>query len=284
MDEATPQNQNVRAPLRRPVRPIPEQKEEVNYRIKMWMGLLMVALAISVDLAELAITWTGVVVIGGILSSLLSIVVSFIFWLWLLLLGVSSFTNPKRFAVLLITCLGEIIPFLDAVPILSWLWTFGIIATVYLTRKEDEGGAVGALAGATMTLLERRYTNYKEILNDPQKIAETKKKYGKNIFAISKNELIAEATGINKEYSAKTSYGREVNIADSTNYSGLDNVKPFKKNQQKSGSRPNQNTLNLKTSVSNTTDKNNTVDYDHFKRYAQRHEDYRRSDMLNKMK
>lgn len=148
MEETFDQNQNIRAPLRRPVRPIPQEKQEVKYRIKWWMGGALIIFAVCVDLAELAITWIGVVAVGGILSTIISTVAGFIFWVWYLILGVPAFGNPKQFAVRMITVAGEIIPFFDAIPILSWLWTVGTIITVIMTRSEDEGGTLSKISGA----------------------------------------------------------------------------------------------------------------------------------------
>lgn len=120
--------------------------EEKRERIKVWMGVALVVFALCVDVAELVITWVGLVAIGGIISSLISLVAGFIFWVWFLLLGVPAFSSPKQFAVRFITFVGEIIPFFDAIPLASFLWTAGTIVAVLMVRSEDKGGTLGKAA------------------------------------------------------------------------------------------------------------------------------------------
>ena len=74
MDEAIEQNRPYREPLRRPVVSRINTENEVNYRIKWWMGIAIITVAIFTDLVELLITWIGAVKIGGILSMVVSIV------------------------------------------------------------------------------------------------------------------------------------------------------------------------------------------------------------------
>lgn len=109
----------------------------------MWMAVALVVFAICVDLAEVAITWLGFVVVGGILSSVLSTIAGFVFWVWFLILGVPALSNPKQFAVRAITFVGELIPFFDAIPLLSFLWTIGTIVVVVMIRSEDKGNLLG---------------------------------------------------------------------------------------------------------------------------------------------
>lgn len=152
MDEYYPQNQTY---LRRPVRSIPQEKEEVKYRIKTWMGAALIIVAFCVDLLELGITWAGVIAVGGVLSTLLSLVMGYVFWIWLMILGVSGFSNPKQFGTRVVTFLVEIIPAIDAIPVLSWLWTIGMIFIVVMARMEDRGenpsflGAFGVILSHT---------------------------------------------------------------------------------------------------------------------------------------
>ncbi|OHA94131.1 MAG: hypothetical protein A3E02_02005 [Candidatus Zambryskibacteria bacterium RIFCSPHIGHO2_12_FULL_38_34] len=146
MAETPPQNQTA---LKRPVRQVAQQQEEKKERIKLWMGGALIIFALCVDLTELVITWLGFVAVGGILSSIVSVVAGFIFWIWFMLLGVPAFSNPKQFAVRAVTFVGEIIPLFDAIPFLSFLWTIGTIAAVLMVRSEDKGGIIGKAANMT---------------------------------------------------------------------------------------------------------------------------------------
>ena len=82
MANTPPQNQTA---LRRPVRQVAQQQEEKKERIKLWMGGALIIFALCVDLTELVITWLGFVAVGGILSSIVSVVAGFIFWIWFML-------------------------------------------------------------------------------------------------------------------------------------------------------------------------------------------------------
>lgn len=111
------------------------------------MGWALIITALCVDLAEMAITWVGFIAVGGILSEILALVAGFGFWVWFSILGVSMSSNTKRFAVGIASFLIEIIPGFDAIPLLSWMWTLGMIFTVIMTRMEDEG-ETPSLSGA----------------------------------------------------------------------------------------------------------------------------------------
>lgn len=143
--EEDQQNRSHR-PLVRPIKVVQQAQEEKKERIKIWMGAALVLFALCVDLSELAITWLGLVLIGGILSIIISILAGFIFWIWFMFLGIPAFSSPKHFAVRAVTFVGEIIPFLDAIPFLSFLWTIGTIITVLMIRAEDKGGMLGKVA------------------------------------------------------------------------------------------------------------------------------------------
>lgn len=120
--------------------------EEKKERIKVWMAAALIIFAVCVDLAELAVTWLGLVVIGGVLSSVISVLAGFVFWIWFLLLGVPVLSSPKHFAVRSVTFVGEIMPFFDAIPLVSFLWTIGTITTVLMIRSEDKGGIISKAA------------------------------------------------------------------------------------------------------------------------------------------
>lgn len=144
MDDSNPQNRQV---VRREVRRIPQPQEEKPERIKMWMAVCLFLFAVFIDLAELLITWLGLVAVGGLLSTIVSSTGGFIFWIWYLILRVPAMSNPKQFIVRLSTFAIEIIPFLDAIPFISWAWTIGTIVTIVMTRSEDKGGIISKATG-----------------------------------------------------------------------------------------------------------------------------------------
>lgn len=174
--------------------------EEKRERIKIWMAACIVAVALFIDLIELVTTWLG---IGVITSFVIVPPVTLIFWIWYKLLDIPFIASPKKFATLAITCLVEIIPALDAIPILSFGWTIGAIILIILVRSEDRGGIVGQLAGATTSIMSKRYQSYKSVFDNPQEIAKMKKTLGKNVFAISKKELVGDVAKRNLGISDK---------------------------------------------------------------------------------
>ena len=60
------------------------------------------------------------------------------------MLGVSFITSPKRLATMAVQAVAEIIPGLDALPVL----TVGTILLIIITRSEDKGGIIGKIADA----------------------------------------------------------------------------------------------------------------------------------------
>lgn len=144
MDDLNPTSRQV---VRREVRRIPEIQKEGTERIKTWMAVCLIIFAISVDLTEFLTTWLGLVQLGGLLSTIISSVAGFIFWIWYLILGVPAISNPKQFVVRFSTFIIEIIPFIDAIPFISWAWTIGTIVTIIMTRSEDKGGIISKATG-----------------------------------------------------------------------------------------------------------------------------------------
>lgn len=140
MDETINQ-QNNRAPLRREVRPIPQEPENKRKRIKMWMAACIVIVAGCVDAAQALLTG---VAIGAVLSPVISVVAWFAFWVWFMILGVSYISNPKKIAAMGGAGILEIIPILGALP----AFTAGVATTVFLTMSEDKGGIIGKAADA----------------------------------------------------------------------------------------------------------------------------------------
>lgn len=114
---------------------------EKKQRIEGWMAACLVTFAGSVDLFQALLTFIAV---GVVLAPVISVGVSFILWLWLSMLGVSFITSPKRLATMTVQAVAEIIPGLDALPVL----TVGVILLIIITRSEDKGGIIGKVADA----------------------------------------------------------------------------------------------------------------------------------------
>lgn len=141
MDETTPQNPNVRGPLRRPVRPIPAEQEQKRERIKKWMAACLIIVAGCVDAAQALLT---ALAIGAVLGPVISAVAWFGFWVWFMILGVSFVSNPKKLLTMGTAGVLEVVPVLGALP----AFTAGIAITVFMTMAEDKGGIIGKAAGA----------------------------------------------------------------------------------------------------------------------------------------
>jgi hypothetical protein len=121
-------------------RAVEARENEKKERIKIWMGVCLVLVAFSIDTLEMIFDF---IFIGAIINPVMAFGAAFLFWLWFQILGVPYTTSPKRLATQCITFIVETIPFLDAIPFLSFLWTIGMILTVYLTWAEDKGGIIG---------------------------------------------------------------------------------------------------------------------------------------------
>lgn len=224
-----------------------DQDSESRQRIKVWMGVAMIVVALTVDIVELVLEWLG---IGMVTNVVTTPAFTFIFWLWFLMLGIPFMASPKRFFVFLAQCLAEIIPALDAVG--GFFWTAGTIILVLMVRAEDKGGIIGEISGATMNLVQQRYRPYrklgnKQFANKLSEIRETRRATGFNPLAISKNEIANKAAGRNPEFS-KDQYGRAVEAtATSANQSVA----------QKMGPQTRRQFLNSKRDRMNKTDQNN---------------------------
>lgn len=125
-----------------------QRKEENPERISKWTALFLIITAFFVDLVELFITYIGVVVIGGILSIIVSFGATALFGIWFAILGVNQSGNTKNTSMLskkmltqIGTVMAENIPFLDAIP-LAFFWTIGMILTIWMVRSEDKNGII----------------------------------------------------------------------------------------------------------------------------------------------
>lgn len=190
---------------------------------------MLIIMAICVDLAELAITWIGAIVIGAILSELLSIVAATAFWIIFQILGVSMSSNTKRFTISLTAFLIEIIPAFDAIPILSWAWTAGMIFTVVLTRMEDRGENF-SVSG---------FLN--ETISFTSPMGAVARKYNYDMFRKPPGVAIAEKVGLSNKFAGKFLYKNTTDQQSPTKNSLV--------KQKQQSKIPETNTLNLKKSA-----------------------------------
>jgi hypothetical protein len=139
-----PQN---KTPLRRSVRPIPQQQEEKVERISKMMGFLFIVLAFCVDLFEMILEWLGIGLLG--LSTLISICATMAFWIWFKKHSVHFTGKPKNLLRFGGTSFLEMIPGLDA--IFGFVWTVGIFALVGSTMEEDgQSGIIVTIYQSTL--------------------------------------------------------------------------------------------------------------------------------------
>lgn len=163
------------------------------------MGACIVAVALFIDLFESVTTWLG---IGIVMSLVIAPCATLMFWIWYKILGVPFLASPKKFATIAVTSLVEIIPALDAIPLLSFGWTIGAIILVVMVRAEDKGGVIGNLSGAAMGLMQARYKTYKGQLDRMNQLKPKQVYALKQNMKISRGELIGAA--IAKDKSPKT--------------------------------------------------------------------------------
>jgi hypothetical protein len=122
---------------------------EHHQRIKIWMGGLMLMVAVTIDLIQALLT---LVAIGLVLSPLITIGATVLFWIWFKILGISFVSNPKRLVTFAAESIGELIPAIDALP----LWTIGTLGTILITRSEDKGGLLGKAASLASPVLNQK--------------------------------------------------------------------------------------------------------------------------------
>lgn len=127
MDEKSQQNRQI---LRRPIRPIPQQAEK-RERIKIWMGVCLIILALFIDGFQALLTAFG---IGLVFGPIISVAAYFTFWIIFMILGVTFIKNPKKIAVVGGSAIIEF--FLSFLPGFS----AGVAAIVFITIAEDKSG------------------------------------------------------------------------------------------------------------------------------------------------
>ena len=138
MEENSPQTQN-KTPLKRPMMQRVEL-EEKKERIPLWLGACMVIVAACIDIFEAVL---DVLLIGEVLSPVISVCADVGFWIWFKIRGVDFTKNPKNLAAMGIQALIGITPGLDILPEL----TLGVLVIVLTTRSEDKGGLLSKAAG-----------------------------------------------------------------------------------------------------------------------------------------
>lgn len=131
MDENSPQQNQTREPLRRPVRQIQQETPQKKERISKTMGWCMIGTAGFIDLLEALFT---VLLIGAVLNPIISVCADVIFLIWFWTLGVTFVKKPKNLATMGIQAIIGLIPGADALPEL----TVGVFILVKLTQSEDK--------------------------------------------------------------------------------------------------------------------------------------------------
>jgi hypothetical protein len=116
------------------------QEPKKEPRIKVWVGFILVVMALCVDGVQVLLAG---LTIGVVVNSVITAVAYFAFWVIFMILGVSLIENPKKIAAMGGAGLAEIIPILNAFPAFS----AGIITVILLTIAEDKGGIIGETAG-----------------------------------------------------------------------------------------------------------------------------------------
>ena len=137
-NENSPQTQ-TKTPLKRPVMQY-NQPEEKKERIPLWLGACMVIVAACIDAFEAIL---DVLLIGEVLSPVISVCADVGFWIWFKIRGVGFTKNPKNFATMGTQAIIGLIPGLDILPEL----TLGVLTIVLMTRSEDKGGLLSKAAG-----------------------------------------------------------------------------------------------------------------------------------------
>lgn len=137
MDETYSQ----KTPLRRPVRIAQQPQEEKKERIPLWLGICMVVVAACIDIFEAVL---DVLLIGEVLSPVISVCADMGFWIWFKMRGVQFTKDPKNFMAMGIQALIGLMPGLNILPEL----TLGVLSIVIFTRITDKSNALGKIASA----------------------------------------------------------------------------------------------------------------------------------------
>lgn len=109
-----------------------------NSRLSNSTIFLMIGTALFFDVIELTTTWAGIGILGSYVTWIFG---NLTFWTWFTTIHVPiGFSSPKKLLAAIVANVIEIIPALDAIPLLGMGWTIGVILIVVLTRLEDKTG------------------------------------------------------------------------------------------------------------------------------------------------
>lgn len=109
----------------------------VRYRIGGFHTGALYGVAIVGDVLQFLITL--IPIIGFILSSLVSMLLYIVFWVWFRLLGVGMTEHTDTLIARIGIGIAEALPIVNALP----GWTLAVALTIYATRKSDEKKARG---------------------------------------------------------------------------------------------------------------------------------------------
>ncbi len=160
--------------------------------------------ALCIDLFEMLLTWLG---IGVFITPVVVPCITLIFWIWYKILDIPFVSNPKNFANLAITSLFELIPGLDAIPLISFGWTIGAIIMVIMVRAEDKGGMLGTISSTANSMMRQRYKARPDLYRSAE-IA----RQNRDILAFKQGDIENEAVINNPEFS-KEQYKTGIGMA-----------------------------------------------------------------------
>ncbi len=124
-----------------------------KHRISTSTAILMIAVALGYDGAQIATDYIHMIPVAGtlmqtIIDTLITVWAWLTFFVWFKLQGI-SFINPKRALALNGGGLLEIIPILNSLP----AWTLAVILIIGSTRTEElleKAGPLGTLASKAL--------------------------------------------------------------------------------------------------------------------------------------
>ena len=108
--------------------------DNVEYRIGTFSGFLIVATAVFLDGIGFLLMLTG---LGEIVTELIGICGSILFFVWFLFLGVSFMSGKatQKLGVIGVGTLIEVIPFINGI---SPTFTIETVSLIAISRKEDK--------------------------------------------------------------------------------------------------------------------------------------------------
>lgn len=135
MDENKEQNRTV---LRRPVRTIPEAREDIKRTISNWMGWAIIITAGGIDAFQALL---NVLIVGEVFSTIISVCADVLFIIWFWMLGISFTKKPKNIAAMGTQAILGLIPLINTLPEL----TLGVASIVLMTWAEDKSAIINSI-------------------------------------------------------------------------------------------------------------------------------------------